>query len=66
MVTPTNYVTALPGFLLRGGPLALWKSSQLFLPNIGKYQKMLHHLSMEPLVLCHIMVNLALVIASRP
>ena len=65
MVTPTNHVIAWPGFIL-GEALALWKFSQLFLPDIGEYQKMSHHLSAEPLALCHIMVNLALVIALRP
>ena len=46
------------------GPLALWRFSQLFLPNEGKYQKVYYHLSAEPL--CHIMINLALIIVFRP
>ena len=57
----------LPGLdLYSAGPSALWRLSQLLLPNIGKYQKMSHHLSAEPLALTHIIVNLALVIALRP
>ena len=57
----------LPGLDLYGvGSLALRRFSQLFLPNIGEHQKKAHHLSAEPLALCHIMVNLALVIALRP
>ena len=44
-------------------PLALLRFLQLFLPIIGEYQKMSHHLSAKPLAMCHIMVNLALFIA---
>ena len=57
----------LPGLdLYCAVPLALWRFSQLFLPNIGEYQKMSHHMSAELLALCRSMVNLALVIALRP
>ena len=57
----------LPGLdLYCAGPLARWRFSHLFLPDIGDYQKMCHHLSAEPLALCHITVNLALAIALRP
>ena len=47
MVTPTNHVIAWPGFIL-GEALALWRFLQLFLPDIGEYQKMSHHLSSQP------------------
>ena len=57
----------LPGMdLYSVGSLALWRFSQLFLPNMSEHQKKANHLSAEPLALCHIMVNLALVIALRP
>ena len=66
MVTPTNHVITQPRFIMRGalGTLEIFKR---FLPNIGEYQKVFYHLSTEPLMaLCHITVNLALVIALRP
>ena len=45
--TPTNHVIAPPGFILRGG-FGILEIFTTFLPNIGEYQKMSHHLSAEP------------------
>ena len=57
----------LPGLdLYCGGPWYLGDFRNIFLTNIGEDQKMSHHLSAGPLAQCHIMINLALVIALRP
>ena len=65
LITPPNHVIARTGFILRG-PWYLGDFRNIFLTNIGEDQKMSHHLSAGPLAQCHIMMNLALVIALRP
>ena len=57
----------LPGMdLYCARPLALWRSLQHFLPNIGEDQTKSKHLSAEPQGLDRTIVNPALAIALRP
>ena len=48
MVTLTNHVIAGPA-LHRAGPLALWRFSQHFLPNVGEDHEKSQDLSAGPL-----------------